>query len=355
LRGKIAFLMDSQTVVNLRAGSKGQLERLRAQVKLLLARHRDWTLMLVEGDRNKAADHLSRRAFRPTDKLGSPDSARTRLGRRGPRMPKSPSGFSPDPELDIRPSAEPKYSRSLEFGLAIVGCFTVEEQVLGIAELADKVKVSRSTTHRYAMTLATLGHLEQDDKRRYRLARGITGAGATFVDTLRLETPAARTILEDLREQTGHTVSMGVLDGTRVLYIHRLFAHGQGQYEADLGLGAGAFVPAYCAAIGKPLLASLSDPDRREAMAALKLKSLGPNTITRKGVLAGELLAIHVAGIAVCDEEQARGVRSIAATITQPGRSRLMAVSVTVPSRSMSVERMTTELGPRVLAAAERI
>lgn len=239
--------------------------------------------------------------------------------------------------------------------MAIVGCFTAEQQVLGIAELADLVKVSRSTTHRYAATLVELGCLEQDPSRRYRLARGITGAGAAFIDTLRLETPAARKILEDLREETGHTASIGVLDGTRVLYVHRLFAHGTGQYKADLGLGIGAFVPAYCTAIGKVLLASLSVLDRREAISGLKLRPHGPNTITKKSVLTEELLAIHTAGISVCDEEQARGVRSIAATITQPGRSRLMAVSVTVPVKSMSVARMTAKLGPHVLAAAERI
>lgn len=260
-----------------------------------------------------------------------------------------------DHALDIRSSAEPQYSRSLEFALAIIGCFTAEKQILGIAELADLVEVSRSTTHRYAQTFVELGCLEQDDKRRYRLARGITGAGVVFIDTLRLEAPAARKVLEDLREETGHTASMGVLDGTRVLYIHRLFAHGTGQYKADLGLDAGTFVPAYCTAIGKALLAGLSAPDRREAITRLKLKPQGPNTITKKRVLTEELLAIHAAGTAVCDEEQARGVRSIAATITQPGLSRLMAVSVTVPAESMSVATMTARLGPHVLAAAERI
>jgi IclR family pca regulon transcriptional regulator len=270
-------------------------------------------------------------------------------------MPESSSGCTPDPELDIRPSAEPKYSRSLEFGLAIIGCFTTQKRILGIAELADLVKVSRSTTHRYAQTLVELGYLEQDRKRRYRLAHRIASAGAAFIDTLRLETPEARKALEELREQTGHTVSMGVLDGTRVLYLHRLFGHGAGQYQADLGLSAGAFVPAYCTAIGKALLAGLSAPDRREVVRRLKLKRRGPNTIVRKGILAAELLAIYAAGIAVCDEEQAGGVRSIAATITQLGRSRPMAISVTVPAQSMSVATMTTKLGPHVLAAAKRI
>ncbi|HTC58723.1 MAG TPA: helix-turn-helix domain-containing protein, partial [Solirubrobacteraceae bacterium] len=189
--------------------------------------------------------------------------------RRQLRLDKKKKRDNPAP--DISPSAESRYSRSLEIGLAIIGCFTAEKQILGIAELADLVRVSRSTAHRYAQTLVKLDCFEQDDKRRYRLARGITSAGVAFIDTLRLETPTAETILEDLREATGYTVSMGVLDGTRVLYTYRLFTHGRGQYEADLGLDVGASVPVYCTAIGKTLLASLSIPDRRDAIAALKL------------------------------------------------------------------------------------
>ena len=148
---------------------------------------------------------------------------------------------------------------------------------------------------------------------------------------------------------------MGVLDGTRVLYIYRLFAHGKGQYEADLGLDVGAYVPAYCTAIGKALVASLGPAEQRQTVARLKLKAQGPNTITDKAVLADNLLAIHAVGIAMCDEEQAEGVRSIAAAITHAERSQLMAVSVTVPAKQMSVATMTAKLGPHVIAAAERI
>jgi hypothetical protein len=48
-------------------------------------------------------------------------------------------------------------------------------------------------------------------------------------------------------------------------------------------LDVGVFVPAYCTAIGKALLASLSTPDGRETIARLKLKPRGPNTITKRG------------------------------------------------------------------------
>jgi DNA-binding IclR family transcriptional regulator len=261
----------------------------------------------------------------------------------------------PDPSFDIRPTAEPKYSRSFEFGLAIIQCFTANKPVWRVSELADMIKVSRSTTHRYAMTLVELGYLEQDKSRRYRLARRVCDPGIAFINTLRTETPTARTILEDLREATGHTVSMGVLDGTRVLYTYRLFAHGRGQCEADLGLDIGASVPVYCTAIGKALLASLSAADQRKTIARLKLTVQGPNTITDKAVLVDHLLGVHAVGVAVCDEEQAPSVRSIAAAITHAERSQPMAISVTVPAKRMSLVAMRTKLGPQVLAAAGRI
>jgi IclR family pca regulon transcriptional regulator len=255
----------------------------------------------------------------------------------------------------VREVPEPKYSRSLEYGAAILLCFTSERPVLGISQLADLVGISRSTTHRYALTLMELGYLEQDDKRRYRLSLRAADPGMRIVETIRRETVAAARILEDLRDETLNTVSMAVLDGLSATYTHRIPAHGKGQYEADLGLGAGAHIPAYCTAIGKALLASLSAPDQRDVLARLTLKRHGPNTITSKRALVQELLDIQVNGLALSDEEQARHVSSIAVAVTRPGRSRPMAISVTVPSNRYTLQEMTVKLGPHIRAAAERI
>jgi IclR family transcriptional regulator, pca regulon regulatory protein len=255
----------------------------------------------------------------------------------------------------VKDSPEPRLSRSLEYGLALLECFTGERPLLGISKLADMVELSRSTTHRYATTLAMLGYLEQDEQRRYRLSRNASRPGMAVIGVIRLETPPAIAILKDLREETGHTVSVGVLDATRVLYIHRLFAHGPGQYEADLELNVGTHIPAYCTAIGKALLASLEETELRAVLADISLKQIGPNTITSQGALANQLSAVQASGIAVCDEEHAPGVRSIAAAIPLRGRPRQMAVSVTVPAQHYTVKQMITALGPYVTAAAERI
>lgn len=264
-------------------------------------------------------------------------------------------GASEDREPRIRPEPVTKYSRSLEYGVAMLECFSARRPVLRISELSDILEVSRATTHRYGKTLVELGYLEQDKDRRYRLARSAGGPGIDFINTLRLETPAARTILEDLREVTGHTVSMGVLEGVRVLYTERLFAHGPGQHEADLGLDVGAYVPAYCTAIGRALMASLSAPDQREVIAELKFKRNGPSAITKRLVLAEQLLAIYAVGFSVFDEERGCGVRSIACAVTRTDRTRPMAISVTVPAKSMSAVAMRTKFGPHVRAAAEKI
>lgn len=254
----------------------------------------------------------------------------------------------------MRPNAEPPYSRSLEYGLVLLECFTAMRPAWQISELADMLNMNRSTVHRYAKTLVALGHLEQDERRRYRLAHKAGIVGRAMIDTIRLETPAAQTILEDLREQTSHTVSIGALDGVQVIYTHRLFAHGSGQFEADLELGVGARVPAHRTAIGKALLASLSEPDQHAMLALITADQGGSHTFGSEQALVEELTRIRADGIAICDEEQVPGVRVIAAAIPYPGRSWPIAVSVTVPA-GLGTVKTTTTVGMQVRAAAERI
>ena len=78
---------------------------------------------------------------------------------------------------------EPRYSQSLERGLAILACFTPERPVLGIADIADELGMSRSTTHRYVITLVALGYLEQGASRKYRLGLRVTDLGMSALNS----------------------------------------------------------------------------------------------------------------------------------------------------------------------------
>jgi IclR family pca regulon transcriptional regulator len=254
----------------------------------------------------------------------------------------------------IRSTPDPRLSRSLEYGIAILESFSGRRQVLGIADLADIVGISRSTTHRYAMTLVTLGYLEQDPKRRYRLARDAAGPGAAAIGAIRRQVPA-RAMLQELRDETGYTVSMGVLDGARVIYVHRLLGHRLGQYEIDRDLGVGAHIPVYCTALGKILLVSLSDAERRELLASIELVRHGPGTITSSKKLTIELDRTSPREVVVSDEEHEPGARSIAALVPRPRSEYPLAIDITVPSDAYTVDRLVKSLGPRLKRVAKLI
>ncbi len=198
---------------------------------------------------------------------------------------------------------EPRYSQSLERGLAILGCFTPERPVLGIAEIADELGISRSTTHRYVITLFALGYLEQDSSRRYRLGLGVTDLGMSVLNATGLR-EHAHPHLEELRRETSYTVSIAVLNGGEIVYVDRAPSF---RNEIDLGLDTGSRLPAYCTAMGKVLLANLPEREQSELLASMKLAQRGPNTITSKNALRVELEQIREEGFAVNDQELAEG------------------------------------------------
>ncbi len=68
-------------------------------------------------------------------------------------------------------SKDPRMSRSLLRGLALLARFAADPRERGIVELADELQISASTAHRYAHTLVELGLLERcPSTRKYRVA-----------------------------------------------------------------------------------------------------------------------------------------------------------------------------------------
>jgi IclR family pca regulon transcriptional regulator len=62
-------------------------------------------------------------------------------------------------------------SRSLLMGLLVLASFPSDGSDLAVIDVAKRLEMSASTTHRYLTTLLSVGLLEQDPRsRRYRLA-----------------------------------------------------------------------------------------------------------------------------------------------------------------------------------------
>jgi IclR family pca regulon transcriptional regulator len=266
------------------------------------------------------------------------------------KSPSDPSGTE-DPAWSVPDLREPRYSQSLERGIAILTCFTPERPVLGIADIADELGMSRSTTHRYMSTLTALGYLEQGASRKYRLGIRVTDLGMSAMSSTGLR-EHARPYLEELRQRSQYTVSLAVLDWPEILYVDRLHRR---QSNIDLELHTGSRLPAHCTSPGKLLLAYLPEEEQRELLAAMKLNKRGPNTITSKQALLDELGTIREEGLAVDDEELAAGLYAIAAPVRNHAREVVASVSLEAQSPMISLAGLVDALSPHLIVAADRV
>jgi IclR family pca regulon transcriptional regulator len=267
------------------------------------------------------------------------------------------SFYEPESESEawsIPSLREPRYSQSLERGLAILSSFTPERPVRGIADVADELGMRRSTTHRYMSTLVALGYLEQGAARKYRLGLRVTDLGMSALNSTALR-EHARPYLEELCRQSSYTVSLAVLDGPEVVYVDRVRSPRRTQGKVDLDLAPGARLPAYCTAMGKLLLAFLPDEEQRNLLSEVKPTRMGPNTITSKTALRAELENIREEGFAVNDQELTAEVYAIAAPVRSESHEVVAAVSMTAHASLISLEELVEHLGPHLVATADRV
>lgn len=249
---------------------------------------------------------------------------------------------------------EPRYSRSLQRGLAILACFTPERPLLGIAEIADMLGMSRPTTHRYVSTLVKQGFLRQDPSRRYRLDFGAIDLGMGTLGAMGL-CKHARPYLEALAQRSDHIVEIAVLDGLRLLLLDAVTRPASRQRKAQVDAKAGARLPAYCTSMGKVLLAHLPTGQQLKRISETELRKRGPKTITDEQELYEQLKQVRQTGFAVNDEESAAGTCAIAAPVRNEVGDVVAAVSVVARSGATDVQDLIDWQARPLVLTAENI
>jgi DNA-binding IclR family transcriptional regulator len=146
-------------------------------------------------------------------------------------------------------------------GLAALAAFTPDAPRRTQAELAAALGITRSQVFRVVHTLTELGFLLHDPASgRYALGPALARLGHGVLPARDLP-GAALPVLEALRDETGWSAHLGVLEGPEVVYLLRL--------PARRGLRGivhvGSRLPAHATAMGRVLLAGLDPP----ALAAL--------------------------------------------------------------------------------------
>jgi IclR family pca regulon transcriptional regulator len=249
---------------------------------------------------------------------------------------------------------DPRYSQSLERGLAILKLFTPEQPILGISDIADELGMSRSTTHRYVITLVALDYMEQIASRKYRLGLRVADLGMSALNGTGLR-EHSRPCLEELRQRSSFTVSLATLDGLEILYIDRARSFRREQNKIDLNLRVGSRLPAYCTSMGKVLLANLSPIEQNELIVAMTLTARGPNSIRTKVALRKELKHIREQDFAINNQELMEGLYSIAAPVRTESHEVVAALNMAAYRSMIPLAELVDEFGPHLVATANTI
>jgi IclR family transcriptional regulator, KDG regulon repressor len=205
--------------------------------------------------------------------------------------------------------------------------FRSREESIGVSELSRRLALGKSTVHRLLTTLVSEGLVEQDRRTGgYRLGIVMFELGEAVKVHLDLHA-AAGPVLAQLREQTGESSQVGVLDGDEVVYVDRL----ESAHSLRLFTETGRRVPAHCTSSGKVLLAHRAEPDREAFLARGPLPRLTPHTTTDPDALRAELAAVRARGWAEAINEREIGVASLAAPIRDLHGEVVAAVSIGAP------------------------
>ena len=201
------------------------------------------------------------------------------------------------------------------------------DSAMNMTEISEKLGLYPSTIHRILDTLKYWGYVEQNtNTQKYQLGLKLLELGMAKlhqIDLVREVTP----YLKALVKQYNETVHLGVLEEGEVLYL----AKEESSQTIRMISYIGKRAPLHCTALGKVLLAYMSEEERKEILEEKELPRLTKNTITDKGELEKELDKIREQDFALDREENEKDVRCIGAPIRNYKGKVIAAISISSP------------------------
>jgi DNA-binding IclR family transcriptional regulator len=201
-----------------------------------------------------------------------------------------------------------------------------QEGPFGVAEVAERIGVARSTAHRLLAMLVYRDFAEQGADRRYRvgpvLQRVITPDPAAVLRDLALPH------LRDLVERTGETANIMIRAGDQVRFVATV------ECTAVLRVGdrEGRMLPIHLTSGGRALLAWLPEPEL-----AATLPAAPPQESER---LLRDMRRVRRVGYALNEQLTETGVTAVGSPVRGSDGIPMAAISVAMPTARYTRARL---------------
>lgn len=239
--------------------------------------------------------------------------------------------------------------QSLDRGLAILEAVAEASEPVPLKQLTDIIGIDRSSVFRLANTLRARRFLANPNGSKdyilgptaWRLSRKF---GRSVLGTFFHE------FLQALGTKLGETTHLAVVEGSQALFIDDHTPTGQ---VVTVSGQTGEYVPLYCTAHGKALLADMDLPELEVLLGKAPLHAYTTTTCVSLPKLAKELIKVRETGIATDDGEYVAEVRCVAAPIRDANGAIVASVGISAPFTRFSKQREANAARDIVSAAKD--
>lgn len=241
-------------------------------------------------------------------------------------------------------------SRAVLRALGILELMMETGEPLVVADIIARLGIPKSTAYELVNTLTLAGYVEPrgGDKRLF-LGRKLFELGTAYRSQVDLVKDGSRTIA-DLRDLTGETVQLSVLDGRMMLVLMKE----EGSNPIRIVSHVGSRVPVNWAASGRLLVSDLEDAALRELLRTTMRQSPSGRAKLDVETLVAEVREARRRGYAIEVNETNEHAGCVAAPVFDSTGRCIAAISVVVPAARLTAENRT-RLTAAVTEAANRL
>lgn len=240
---------------------------------------------------------------------------------------------------------------ALTRGLDILRLFKRTRPVIAAPEMARELGIPRSTVHRLAQVLETMGFLQRTNGGRdYTLGPAVLTIGFEYLGSLDV-VGLAEPVLMRLRDDTGYSAHLVTRNGTEIVYLSRY----PGRSTISSSISVGATLPAHATVIGRVLLTDLSPQELRALYPGPQLPRHTDQTPATPAKLEALLVEDRRRGYVAGTSFFEPGLTTVAAPVRDRSGRIIAAISITALGIPIPPEVIHGTLKDRVGAAAAAI
>ncbi len=220
--------------------------------------------------------------------------------------------------------------------IQILDCFTIDQNELGVREVARLTGLSPSVCGRLMISAKNQGLLLQNhESRSYSVGPKSLRWAEVYTTNLDIRN-VALPVINELLLKTKETISLYILDGDERLCVERMESAQNVRIVARIGRR----LPLYAGSAGKLLLAYLPEKRQSEILSRTNFQPFTIKTITNVEALKEELKTIRKQGYAFSDGEWVEDAAGIAAPIFDMKGDILAALTISGPSFRFTEEKI---------------